>query len=265
MKTKLVVLMALAGAVCGGQADETTSVDSAQTLGIIKVDRVDKSEIVVGVPWGKANADGTLVNVSVADLFATGMADGDELWVWNGSAYDTWKWQDGKWTAAIEGKTGASGPNPESVTLERGTAVWLKRKDGVKGGYSLIGLSSDSCETAVNAGEPARPSLTLMVNPFPENVDAAKFTGCADGDQLQLLNANGTTIYTYKSESGKWGYDAAVKKSITLPNGKTRDYTVFERQDLSELIIPAGTGFWYIGRGEDASINWKNAKQNQNN
>lgn len=213
---------------------------------------------MIAVPWvtvgGEADA------MKVADLVKTDtLSAGDELYYYDGATYFSWKLQGtvlqgNVWTPAATTKEDAKG-NPVTIqapdasyALPRGKGLFLVRQDATKeiwlyGQHSTAPVSVD-----VAAGTAGTPAYTMIANPNAEAYDLnAKGVGGAAGDQI-LLGDGGTTLYT-RTETA-WTRKTDVTKTI---NGVDR---TFKKDTTDGVVIPAGTGAWYVSKGGSPTIAW---------
>ena len=274
----LVALLALGANAWAAAA--TVEVAGEEILGIIRYTNGVKGrsasavkEYAVGVPWLGREADGTVRTGETVDklIIKDGLRAGDELGVWmpdqgtavNGinqgtknfsnatGSYAVYRWNGTKWEGVRDADTGLTAPDATTTVVSRGAAVWYKRTAGGDNDFLLAGLVSNKCISVVAPGTTAKPTLSLMTNPFPNDaVDAVRFTGCQDGDQLVLLNESGdNATYNYK---GGWG------NYITTT---VRGHASTKWQAATSLVIPAGKSFWYVSRSATVpQIDWKSAK-----
>ena len=213
---------------------------------------------MIAVPWvtvgGEADA------MKVADLVKTDtLSPGDELYYYDGATYFSWKLQGtvlqgNVWTPAATTKEDAKG-NPVTIqapdasyALPRGKGLFLVRQDATKEIWLYGQHSTAPISVAVAAGTAGTPAYTMIANPNAEAYDLnEKGVGGAAGDQI-LLGDGGTTLYT-RTETA-WTRKTDVTKTI---NGVARTFKV----DTTEgVVIPAGTGAWYISKGGSPTIAW---------
>lgn len=213
---------------------------------------------MIAVPWvtvgGEADA------MKVADLVKTDtLSPGDELYYYDGATYFSWKLQGNVlqgnvWTPAATTKEDAKG-NPVTIqapdasyALPRGKGLFLVRQDATKEIWLYGQHSTAPVSVAVAAGTAGTPAYTMIANPNAEAYDLnAKGVGGAAGDQI-LLGDGGTTLYT-RTETA-WTRKTDVTKTI---GGVARTFKV----DTTEgVVIPAGTGAWYVSKGGSPTIAW---------
>ncbi len=213
---------------------------------------------MIAVPWvtvgGEADA------MKVADLVKTDtLSPGDELYYYDGATYFSWKLQGtvlqgNVWTPAATTKEDAKG-NPVTIqapdasyALPRGKGLFLVRQDATKEIWLYGQHSTAPISVRVAAGTAGTPAYTMIANPNAEAYDLnAKGVGGAAGDQI-LLGDGGTTLYT-RTETA-WTRKTDVTKTI---GGVARTFKV----DTTEgVVIPAGTGAWYVSKGGSPTIAW---------
>lgn len=208
---------------------------------------------MIAVPWvtvgGEADA------MKVANLVKTDtLSAGDELYYYDGATYFSWKLQSNVWTPAATTKEDAKG-NPVTIqapdasyALPRGKGLFLVRQDATKEIWLYGQHSTAQVSVAVAAGTAGTPAYTMIANPNAEAYDLnEKGVGGAAGDQI-LLGDGGTTLYT-RTETA-WTRKTDVTKTI---NGVDR---TFKTDTTDGVVIPAGTGAWYISKGGSPTIAW---------
>lgn len=213
---------------------------------------------MIAVPWvtvgGEADA------MKVADLVKTDtLSVGDELYYYDGATYFSWKLQGNVlqgnvWTPAATTKEDAKG-NPVTIqapdasyALPRGKGLFLVRQNATKEIWLYGQHSTAQVSVDVAAGTAGTPAYTMIANPNAEAYDLnAKGVGGAAGDQI-LLGDGGTTLYT-RTETA-WTRKTDVTKTI---NGVDR---TFKMDTADGVVIPAGTGAWYVSKGGSPTIVW---------
>ena len=218
----------------------------------------DAKVTMIAVPWvtvgGEADA------MKVADLVKTDtLSPGDELYYYDGATYFSWKLQGNVlqgnvWTPAATTKEDAKG-NPVTIqapdasyALPRGKGLFLVRQNVTKEIWLYGQHSTAPISVRVAAGTAGTPAYTMIANPNAEAYDLnEKGVGGAAGDQI-LLGDGGTTLYT-RTETA-WTRKTDVTKTI---GGVARTFKV----DTTEgVVIPAGTGAWYVSKGGSPTIAW---------
>lgn len=213
---------------------------------------------MIAVPWvtvgGEADA------MKVANLVKTDtLSAGDELYYYDGATYFSWKLQGNVlqgnvWTPAATTKEDAKG-NPVTIqapdasyALPRGKGLFLVRQDATKEIWLYGQHSTAQVSVRVAAGTAGTPAYTMIANPNAEAYDLnEKGVGGAAGDQI-LLGDGGTTLYT-RTETA-WTRKTDVTKTI---NGVDR---TFKKDTTEGVVIPAGTGAWYVSKGGSPTIAW---------
>lgn len=247
MKLRLMMgVCALAAATALG-----ADVMGRNVCGLMKVPSNAKVTMIA-VPW--VTVGGGADTMKVANLVKTDtLSEGDELYYYDGEKYFSWKLQGNAWKPATTSKKDAKGnpvtiqaPDP-SYALPRGKGLFLVRQDVTKEIWLYGQHSTATISVAVAAGTAAAPAYTMIANPNAEAYDLnVKRVGAA-GDQI-LLGDGGTTLYT-RTETA-WTRKTDVKKTM---GGVAR--TV--KEDTTEgVVIPAGTGAWYVSKGGSPTIVW---------
>lgn len=208
---------------------------------------------MIAVPWvtvgGEADA------MKVANLVKTDtLSAGDELYYYDGSVYRCWKLQGDAWqptTVTLKDAKGndLSVQTPDaSYALPRGKGLFLVRQNATKEIWLYGQHSTAPISVAVAAGTAGTPAYTMIANPNAEAYDLnEKGVGGAAGDQI-LLGDGGTTLYT-RTETA-WTRKTDVTKTI---NGVDR---TFKMDTADGVVIPAGTGAWYVSKGGSPTIVW---------
>lgn len=214
----------------------------------------DAKVTMIAVPWvtvgGEADA------MKVANLVKTDtLSAGDELYYYDGSVYRCWRLSvDRKWQPATVALKDAQGNDlsvqtPDaSYALPRGKGLFLVRQDATKEIWLYGQHSTAPISVAVAAGTAGTPAYTMIANPNAKAYDLnTKGVGGAAGDQI-LLGDGGTTLYT-RTETA-WTRKTDVTKTI---GGVAR---TFKKDTTEGVVIPAGTGAWYVSKGGSPTIAW---------
>lgn len=214
----------------------------------------DAKVTMISVPWvtvgGEADA------MKVANLVKTDtLSAGDELYYYDGSVYRCWRLSvDRKWQPATVALKDAQGNDlsvqtPDaSYALPRGKGLFLVRQDATKEIWLYGQHSTAPISVAVAAGTAGTPAYTMIANPNAAAYDLnTKGVGGAAGDQI-LLGDGGTTLYT-RTETA-WTRKTDVTKTI---GGVAR---TFKKDTTEGVVIPAGTGAWYVSKGGSPTIAW---------
>lgn len=213
---------------------------------------------MIAVPW--VTVGGSADAMEVANLVKTDtLSEGDELYYYDGATYFSWKLQGNVlqgnvWTPAATTKEDAKG-NPVTIqapdasyALPRGKGLFLVRQDATKEIWLYGQHSTAQVSVAVAAGTAGTPAYTMIANPNAEAYDLnKKGVGGAAGDQI-LLGDGGTTLYT-RTETA-WTRKTDVTKTI---GGVVR---TFKKDTTEGVVIPAGTGAWYVSKGGSPTIAW---------
>lgn len=224
-------------------------VETKNKVGVVKA--IQPMELaIVSVPWKKLSLAAHSEDIPVADLVKTTTLDqGDMLLDYNGENYDAWAltaektWKSvGKVIKTENGMELVESPDPTKTTVKRGSGVFLKRKDHKKP-YYLYGQVDDS-----EVVETLPDKVNLVANPnvtdFDLNAEGA--VSAAEGDIIIVPTVAAPKKCT--KEEGKWGYQ--------------EDYIdnrgIVRQRRVSDVKIPAGTGFWYEkgAKSNSSKINW---------
>ncbi len=208
---------------------------------------------IVAVPWVEV---GTGDAIKVANLVKTdNLTAGDFLYVYGTDG----KWYAYKlegtplaWTAVttVDEKGVAVSEAPANQTLDRGSAIFLQRKDPSKPFY-IYGQYKQSVgdQKKVTAGTTEAPAFSLVASPkdvaFNPNGTNA-ITNFNDDDKI-IVPQNGGESLVYERKDGRWKYNK--KTEVSVGNKKYSSSTWTEADE-----IPMGTGFWYVSQGTSAAI-----------
>lgn len=236
--------------IFAGQAPSMTC-DSGDVMAIRRYSEpglVANSSQVIGVPW--VGMDGE--DVAVDRLVATGLADGDELHVYDREkkTYHVWTWDAASKSWAASSSTAApleDGPDAKTYKLRRGQACWFKRSS-TDVPFAQIGLyTANAATTSLDAAADRRVT-NLMRNPNDvaikiADITADKVEGLADGDAITVL-VEGQLSVEYVRRGGAWGRLVWAETELpTFLGGGTQKKQTFV--DCVDETIPAEAGFWY--------------------
>ena len=247
----------------------------ANTVGILHVADTVKSETtVIAVPW---QAFGEKITVDSL-VYLGNRSDGDQLMAYDATSGTYYSWTlkvDGSaktWKPDTTVKTGSEAdeaPAASEFPISRGQGVFLKRTN-VNEPIYLVGRAPASGETVAvtttlaagsKEGSKEKPAWTLVAAPSTapldlNDPDSSPFGAENADDTIMLVSAGGVAMkipYTYKN--GQWGRPVSMTVEETRANGKTVKYTYTERS-TEGCTIPAGTGFWYLNKGGEKTVEW---------
>ncbi len=230
----------------------TTTVESGNTLGLLRVDIGDASEALIAIPWlGVATTD---TDIKVTDVIKTAnLTAGDQLFYYDTTTkkYQVYQLNDQKeWVAATTvSEDGMETAGDAAKTLSRGNALLLKRTSTTETSVYLYGqvpTSTEAITTTMAQGTSDAPAFTLLAPPSVDDIDlntGATWANVNAGDVIVLANST-SLIY----RNGKWGKKT---KFDATTNTETIDQTVAK--------ISAGTGAWYVsakGATQAATVTW---------
>ena len=111
--------------------------------------------------------------------------------------------------------------------------------------------SDDTASTTLTAPASGETSWNLLASPKLEAVNFGKFN---TGDEIIVPTAGTPKHYTYKNNA--WGYPGATTTEVkTLPNG-TKVTVIKTEHKTDDTTIAPGTGFWYLNKGGQKTIEW---------
>lgn len=229
--------------LCSGIAAiaASTTIDSENTMGVLRVEVSPTEPMLVPVPWTKlATADEPM---TAEELVFAPFVRRDKLDVYDTASALYWGWSWGR-NACWEAPSGQSVAISDFVA-KRGMAFWFS-SGNTDTAYVIGQLPETVATSSVVKGTEAAPAYNAFCNPLLTEFDVTKITGCANKDQLMNL-ADGVT-YEYSSALQAWTYTKFVTKW-----GKTTSQQVA----VESLKIAPGGAFWYISRGGQPTFEWK--------
>ena len=250
MKNLMAFTLAVAGTLAGFGA--STTIDSINTMGVLKVDTKAGEKTLLNVPWTKLGSE-TDVPIPVSEYVSAGkVEDFDMLSIYRSSdaKFDGWWWDDvGKYW---EGETSLTA----DFQLNRGDALLLETEQDAH--VWLIGQYTTNTAVSTLVRDASKEVSTQLANPLIESLDlSGSVSGCIDGDQFYVIGAATETRYFYKDGEG-WGvYETTTSTDIF---GRTSTKTEFKK--VATATVPACAGIWYISKpgSEEPKISWKSAK-----
>lgn len=204
-----------------------------------------KATTIVAVPFKNIGTGDINVTDVVNPAF---LSDGDTLQVFKGDKFDNYTVIGGVWQAATTvSKNGAS--DASGGTIARGSAVILNRQNKTKP-IVLLGQCDDlEVETSIGSGT-SKPVWNLVASPRETAIDPktllnVKKEGVAEADSICIPNDSGAPDIIEFNGTQCGSYQKTIDK-----NG----HMIYKWVAVSS--IPAGTGFYYLGRGNRDSITW---------
>lgn len=239
--------------VFGEAEDPVTDNGYTQLFGVVKItNEADQVEFPISTPWAetvKLESSTQTNDVKLADFIANGLADGDELSVYNpeNRQYTVFKYvaETGKWTGAKDADT-AETPDADKTFIKPGYAVWYKRNG--TGIVSLIGQVRDEVVAETEAG-----LNTLVVDPFRRDVDICQIVDVGRSDlRTGVAMHVGNVVYYWNEETANW-----VTITITV-SGKKK---VKVQTPHESILVGAGEPVWFDGQsGGFAVLDWSVGK-----
>lgn len=204
----------------------------------------------IGVTAVTCSGKNTIVALSYEDMAGgqitadkivktTNLAEGDQLMVWNGNQYSTWRLNANKeWVAPSQVVVYKSpndveqhpGFSANEVTSAVGTGFWLIQENPVSTIY-IYGKPATSLTSTTVGGK-----WTLIGNPTQAAIDIIEKLGdnCKANDQIALAGVGGNLVY--------YTYTGKYWRSLT--------------EKVTELQLGAGLGCW-IKTVDDRNIDWQ--------
>ena len=237
----------------------TTTVESGNTLGFLRVEIGTSAEALIAIPWlGVATTD---TDIKVTDVVKTAnLTAGDQLFYYDTTSkkYQVWQLNNSKeWVAAsiVSDDAGTKTAGETDKTLKRGNALLLKRTKTDETSvylYGQVATSTDAIKTTMAQGTSETLAYTLLAPPSVEDTDlntGATWANVNDGDWIVLSDS---TVLTYRNDSDntkKWckvtGFDETTNK---------------DKIDTAVAKITAGQGAWYVsakGATATATVTWQ--------
>lgn len=229
---------------------------SCATVGVLRV-ACSNANTVAAAPWKSMSVDtmetrdisvGEVVNqngLSIDDMIVAYNAASKNFSGWTNEGEDGWK------GLATVTKNGVSLVDAETAQMPRGNAFWLVRSAPSKYFYLIGRYTGEDYVVELQGGSKAEPGHTLVANPMMHDValgglefvdEDGKSSSPGDKDRIVILDAAGFEISHYRS-GDKW-----VHRELTKVGKRTKQVEV----DSSNVVIPAGTGFWYTRKSEGA-------------
>ena len=231
----------------------TTTVESGNTLGFLRVEIGTSAEALISIPWlGVATTD---TDIKVTDVVKTAnLTAGDQLFYYDTTSkkYQVWQLNESKeWVAAtiVSGDEATKTVGETDKTLKRGNALLLKRTKMDETSVYLYGqvpTSTDAITTTMAQGTSETPAYTLLAPPSVEDTDlntGATWANVNAGDMIVLANSK---VLIYRDN--KWGQKTFDKDSN------------IETMVTTDAKITAGQGAWYVsakGATTAATVTWQ--------
>ena len=173
-------------------------------------------------------------------------------------SYDGWELDaNGLWHAIGTARLDASGVGTFSVadepgdrTVPRGSAFWLVRKAPSATSFFLYGQFDDAAITnAIAGGTTQVPAYTMLAPPGLSAVaiNDIDWQGKPLANDTIAIPREGLAPLTLTWRRRAWGY---AHSAYDPDKGKIVTTRV------TDIVVPAGTGFWYTRRGEGFTITW---------
>ncbi len=230
----------------------TTTVESGNTLGLLRVDIGNASEALIAIPWlGVATTD---TDIKVTDVIKTAnLTAGDQLFYYDTTTkkYQVYQLNDQKeWVAATTvSEDGMETAGDATKTLSRGNALLLKRTSTTETSVYLYGqvpTSTEAITTTMAKGTSDAPAFTLLAPPSVDDIDlntGATWANVNPGDMIALADS---TVLTYRNSN--WGKVTGFDEATNT-----------DKIDTAVAKITAGTGAWYVsakGASNAATVTW---------
>ena len=246
----------------------TTSVQSANLFGAVKITGNVASNMYVAVPFEGFEADGA-VRAASNVVHAANLSDGAKMFAYDkgNDQYNAYESEGGKWTTPPKVTVTAEG-KPVLATADlgygvvAGTGVILERTSTSETVYVYGQVPTALAESVTfGAGQtlvsPPYTNATITVGGVKYvDLNASTWTGVratgkkrlkdlAGADYIQFRTADNRLVKYYYLEGEGWGVvpTQVSQFSELVANGKA--------------LIPVGTAFWYYSNNGGAKVEWK--------
>ncbi|MBO5643052.1 MAG: hypothetical protein J6S51_03500 [Kiritimatiellae bacterium] len=232
-----------------GEYAITNEIPSTNIVGVLEIPS-SLTNTLTAVPWVQLGDDPATASqpITVSKYLHTKHLDHeDSVQVANkGHIYQKWNWDKHgkKWDSAITVTRDAIQQAVPAVEhrLERNMAVWVERKDPLAKPFFLIGQYSTNPVSLTILGTTDEESMVCTLVPNP-NMQAVK---------VNDYNWQDNPIAGNKGDVIRIPNEKDVPLNLTW-NG--RSWGRFVRGVWKDdTTVPAGTGFWYMRRGEAFEI-----------
>jgi len=209
-------------------------VDSDETIGITKLDRMTAGFVSFGVPYTKSGVT-TETKATLGQLLVTGVQSGEfgRSWVPGWDDMNNYK------------------PIKLDTAVTPGQPFWYERAADSLVPLTLAGYTKETLVTTGAASTTDRPGLSNFVNPKKEAFDvlAVLTSTPADGDQIVI--EGDTTRYFYEGGWKKRVPGAVLKEAsgVTVRGVPTTEA-------VTSIPVAKGRTFWYISMKTAASVEW---------
>ena len=229
-------------------------ISSVTTVGVMRVSSALTNTVTVA-PWLSMSVDSTNeIDVAVSDVVnPNGLSSGDMIVAYDSSEkeYCGWTHESGtSWKALTTvTKDGISISEAETTQMSPGYAFWLVRSAPTPYFYLVGRYTGGGFAAEISGGTASAPVSTLVANPTMCDVaiNDIDWQGMPiEGDTIVIPN-EGAAPYSLLWRNGAWSYTLRERDPVT---GKVKTKRV------TDIVVPAGTGFWYTRRGEGFSITW---------
>ena len=227
---------------------------SVATVGVVRVSSPLTNTVTVA-PWMSMATDvATNEMVAVSDVVnPNGLSAGDMIVAYDNATgkYNGWSYDSGSAWKAFASVTldGVEVKEAETTQFAPGDAFWLARSKPT-GNFYLVGRYTGCGYAAeIVGGTTAEPGATLVANPTLGDVaiNDIDWQGKPLANDTITVPREGLAPLTLTWRKGAWGYTDSRYDPQKGRIVSTR---------VTDVTIPAGTGFWYTRRGEGFTITW---------
>jgi hypothetical protein len=229
-------------------------IPSVATVGVLRVSSA-LTNTVTTAPWHSMSVDSTnKVNVLVSDVVnPNGLSAGDMIVAYDSAENEFCGWRRDSGTSwkalTTVTKDGISISEAATTQMSPGYAFWLVRSAPTPNFYLVGRYTGCGYAAEIVGGSVADPGATLVANPTMGDVaiNDIDWQGKPLANDTITVPREDLAPLTLTWRSGKWGY---TDRRYDPENDKIVSTRV------TDVTIPAGTGFWYTRRGESFTITW---------
>ena len=229
-------------------------ISSVTTVGVMRVSSALTNTVTVA-PWLSMSVDSTNeIDVAVSDVVnPNGLSSGDMIVAYDSAEkqYCGWTHDSGtSWKALTTvTKDGISISEAATTQMSPGYAFWLVRSAPTPYFYLVGRYTGGGFAAEIAGGTTANPGATLVANPTmcDIKVNDIDWQGKPLANDKITIPREGVAPLDLTWRNGAWGY-------TDRRYDPEKDKLVNVR--VTDITIPAGTGFWYIRRDEGFTIVW---------
>ena len=232
----------------------TSVLASVATVGVVRVSSPLTNTVTVA-PWMSMSRDvATNEVIAVADVVnPNGLSSGDMIVAYDSAENEYCGWTRDSGTSwksmATVTKDGITISEADTTQMSPGYAFWLVRSAPTPYFYLVGRYTGGGFAAEIAGGTTADPAATLIANPTmcDIKVNDIDWQGKPLANDKITIPREGVAPLDLTWRNGAWGY-------TDRRYDPEKDKLVNVR--VTDVTIPAGTGFWYIRRDEGFTIVW---------